>query len=410
MQNTSSVIDLLRSWVLCFYILIYVYSNIISQYYGVSPTVQKILVITVFAIFTCILKVKRSNLKDINIFSVLFVVLLVLHFFLCPPYNFSVSHLLNILVLFLFAIKRFQYESLKYISYAIKIAALVISISAYILYMKYGFYVRNEIIVDKQLTSCIYSLCYVFCWIDIIFSSFNYAAKHNRKRLIELMSNIICLLFILYSNFVIIGSKTSVFALPFVIFALYINCKDDMKRHYKKILYITMIMSLLFLIFYSRTIFNDDIKEGINHLFNAQIYELNRGNNREITTFSVRSIIIEYCMNLFSQYPVLGIGLGNFDYYNRSMFSTLKETESSVLSVITEGGIYYTLLLLWFYFILIRKAICSLKKHFAYEYCIALAIPVMFFVICIGNDFMDNMYWLMMGISYSILYTKKVYK
>lgn len=148
------------------------------------------------------------------------------------------------------------------------------------------------------------------------------------------------------------------------------------------------------------------MKETINYIAGYEVLELDRV--RVENTFSMRNDLLYTCLNLFAEYPFLGIGLGNFPYYNKGYFSEIGETESSVLQIITEGGLFYTVLMFTFYWYVIQYVVKNNKRNFSYQNSLVMAFPIIYLIISFTNDFMDNMYWAFMGITCSYIYRNKL--
>lgn len=389
------MVEFLRSFSLSVFVLSYVLSESLSSIIGMDPSTQKMICLIPFACFTFL---SKCAVNEINFILKIFLsisVLLLLQFFMCAPFEFSTRLFINLLFLFIVSYKEIPLKSLIRIFCFVKISALLVAISVFQLYLIYGGYAREEALIDKSLASGILALSFMACWIDIIL---------NRNRII----NAIIITFLLYVDVFIIVSKTSVFAFfIFIIITFFCMSKEDRRMYLKLSKYVLIIICVLALIFPNVALPND-LKETINTIAGYEVYELSRV--RIDNTFSIRHYLMEYCINeLFLNHPFIGIGIGNFAYYNHSFYSNLEETESSALSIITEGGIYYAITIGIFYFFLIKRGIKRIRENLGYKECIGIGIPVIYFILCIGNDFMDALFWMMMGIVYSILFPKNKY-
>lgn len=386
------MIELLRSCGLAFYVLLYVVSPFIKVISGVETTTQKIICLVLFIVFTIFSKCKISDILFIVRFIASIIVLLILQYTFCPPHIISDRMILNLILFFFVSLKSFPIRSLKIIFISVKIGAVIVALNVFSLYMLFGFYARGESLIDKEMISVIFALCFMICWIDIIL---------NRNQIL----NIIIMAFVLYVDIFIVVSKTSVFAaFCFILITYFCLGKEERRQYFKIFCYLVAIFCIV-LLFVPDIVLSDDLKETINAVAGRTVYELD--GVRKDDTFSVRGEILHYSIHqLFFNHPLIGIGIGNFYYYNHSAFSELDQTESSMLAIITEGGIYYTLVMIIFYYSLLKKGFLRMRRKLGYEECLAFGLPCVYFIICFGNDFMDILYWMMMGISYSILYGK----
>lgn len=384
------VVESLRAYSLALFVLLYVLSEYLSSIIGIDPTLQKQISLIPFVCFTLISKCSTTNISFVSKFIVSIIMLLILHFFFCEPHTFAMRLFINLIFLFMVSYKEFPMKSLVIIFTSVKISTLIFAVSVFSLYLTYGGYMRADALIDKSLASGLLALCFMVCWIDVIL---------NRQRI----ANVVIIAALLYVDIFIIVSKTSIFAfLCFVILTYFFMEENDRRIYMKLFKYIIGIACIIAFIFPDIALSND-LKETINTIAGHEVYELSRV--RVDNTFSVRGYLVEYSINqLFMNNPFIGIGIGNFAYYNHSFYSDITETESSALAIITEGGIYYAIVMIVFYYNMIKKGIKGMRKKLGYEECIAVGLPVVYFILCIGNDFMDTLYWSMMGISYTILY------
>ena len=386
-------VESLRGYCLAFFVLLYVLAEYLSSITGIEPTTQKQICLIPFIIFTFMSKCKMNNTAFILRIIISILILLVLNFVFCEPHTFSMRLLFNIIFLYFVSYKEIPLKSLVTVFTFVKISAILFAASVFYLYLSYGFYVRTEALIDKSLASGVLALCFMVCWIDVIL---------DRKRII----NVLIIAVILYIDIFIIVSKTSIFSFLFFIVITFFYMKKEDRRIYMRISKYILGIACIIIFIFPDIALSDDLKETINTIIGQDVYELSKV--RVDNTFSVRGYLIEYSINqLFLNHPFIGIGIGNFAYYNQSFYSDIGETESSALAIITEGGVYYAVVMIVFYYTLIKKGIKRIRERLGYEECIAVGLPIVYFILCIGNDFMDSLYWIMMGISYSILYKKE---
>lgn len=151
----------------------------------------------------------------------------------------------------------------------------------------------------------------------------------------------------------------------------------------------------------------DPIKDAINRVVGTEVFEIKRVNMKS-DTYDIRNDLWIYCMTqLFPNHPILGIGLGNYSQYASKGPMSIRdigETESSLLAVITEGGIAYFTILSFFFFKTLILLWHKLKRHKDYYDYIGFCFFCSYLVMMIGNDFLDSLFWIQSGILIGIVF------
>ena len=386
-------LECIRRISLFLFILMYVFSGWMASVLSIEQSLLKFAFIVTFSIGTLFLKSRNLISKDILVFVMLLFMLPVVDVLFCWPYRFEWNMIIHISVFLIFVYKSLPDKTLSAIGLALKINGVVCVCSALVLYFTYGFYYRSLGIVDKSLMSSIFPLCLATCWIEFI------QGKHR-------VLNISIIILVLIVNIFIVVSKTTFIAFGTFCVIYYFCLPKDQKYLYRNILKRLVPVIFLILLFFPDIALPNDMKETIIYIAGYEVLELDRV--RVENTFSMRNDLLYTCLNLFAEYPFLGIGLGNFPYYNKGYFSEIGETESSVLQIITEGGLFYTVLMFTFYWYVIQYVVKNNKRNFSYQNSLVMAFPIIYLIISFTNDFMDNMYWAFMGITCSYIYRNKL--
>lgn len=306
---------------------------------------------------------------------------------------------INIIVFYVF-FKRANEDFFKSLSVSIKIVTLIASLSVVWVSLRYGqmMYFRDEAIIDKSYLTAFYTLSYIFCFVDIVF-------KNNIK------INAFLLLFFIIINVLIVQSKASILLIPTIPIITYLVATEKRKEIRKTIFYGLLVVLVLSALF-PQIVLPEQLKYGANRIAGIELFEENYTmmESHLSYTYDVRIGMREYCYELFSNNPLVGIGIGNFKNYNRysgNFFNHLTETESSWLQILTEGGLF----LIAIYLILFLTPIISCIKHFKKHEVIDAYIPMTcmcfslcFFLLFFYNDFTDSFFWISAGIILGIYF------
>lgn len=310
----------------------------------------------------------------------------------------------NVIFFFLF----FKYSNCKFLyamDFGIKIAMAIGSLYILFVVLKNGSleYDRGEIFIDKAFLTSLFALSYFFCILDIFF---------NRDKIF----NIILFSVSVFVNLFVVQSKTSLFALVIELLILYFFFPIIRPVYNKYIKYLVIIGFLAFTILPSVPL-PDDLTYGINRVLGFEFLDeskLTRSYNNLSMTYDIRDDVRAYCFRLFLENPILGIGQGNFAILNQASsndFNWLSETESSWLQILTEGGLFYFLTMIFLFFKPINDAYKKLKNEvgtkYSYYYLMTFSFFIIFIVLFLFNDFSDSFFWISAGIMASLIVCDK---
>lgn len=204
----------------------------------------------------------------------------------------------------------------------------------------------------------------------------------------------------------------------------------------KNIKNITFILSLLFLPLFF-TIFSllnfdkEEIKkikyslatqiEDISPKF-AYTLRMNENISERDKSLLIRKLMIQKGERIFEKHPLLGIGIGNFSqYYVQLDIITVSHwlkrsntrynrvsSQNSYLKILTETGIFAFIFIFSIFIIII---LYGLKHIFIFKEPIKVFIFISFFTLIIYGFILVTIqgakFWLLLGLSLSLLYSKK---
>ena len=296
---------------------------------------------------------------------------------------------INVFVYYIFA-RYCNKDYIPFFSEGLKFCTLLVVLSVLWLCIESGTleYDRGGALIDKSFITGLLGLSYIYIVVDIFY--------HKR-----LFVNICLLLLFVFVNLMIIQSKISVAVLLICILFLYLVSEDRIRKEMQKYFFCILALGVVFVIILPNklNLLGDDIKYAVNILTGNNIFDdFIRSEERMDMTYNIRHDLWEYCIHqLFMENILLGIGVGNAGMYISRIYDWLSETESSLLSIITEGGIVYAVLMFSFFYINIRQSYIALKKEQTQEYYYPLLIFIAYVIMIIGNDFLDSLFWIQTG-------------
>jgi O-antigen ligase len=105
----------------------------------------------------------------------------------------------------------------------------------------------------------------------------------------------------------------------------------------------------------------------------------------------------KFGFEIFSEHPLMGIGVGGFKNYNRSsnsQVSFLTKPESTWLGILIEGGAIYLLCMIIFFMNNLCQSVLKYKKDPNNDMAMkSIFININFIIIFFFNDFLDLMFW-----------------
>lgn len=378
------------------YILSYVlFSAIIGERNTSIESVCKIFLLLIMLYF--IFKEKTNILlQNETLFLRLSIILFVLQLLFFQNIRI-LQWIVNVFV-FYFLSKYSKKDYLVYFTWAMRIAGVALAASAIQLAIEYGamFFFRSETFMDKQYYTCFLGISSIICLVDIIY-------KKNT------VLNTILLIIYLAVNILIIQSKLSLFSFGVIAVLFFLLQDTDTKKRFWIIVKWLFLTSCVVAYFFPNLVIPDPIKYGINTLLGENVFYIETNVSRLDSTYDTRSRLWLYCTTLFLEYPLIGIGIGNFANFNKgtATIGQLEETESSLLSIICEGGIFYCILMFFFFSFIFKRAWRLVIYNKSYIGNICLCIIATYIILIIGNDFMDSLFWISLGIISGVMNSEK---
>lgn len=182
---------------------------------------------------------------------------------------------------------------------------------------------RRETLIDKGFMTIFFAISQCLCITDIIFKN-------------KIWLNLFFLIIFFYINMFFVQSKTS-----FVAFGLYLLVLLFLsKRRYRIYALLFLIVGGIVVVTKSDVFISESIAYAVNNFFNNDIFSLDAtAEKRNIGSFEARSAITYYCLTIFWNNPLWGIGIGG--YKDMGGFLGVTECESSYLDMLVEGGLLY---------------------------------------------------------------------
>lgn len=374
--------------VLCLYFFFYILAGVVTQ----SVSVQSMIKLALLSLLAFIIIRKKTyshHMAD-TIFCV--GIILMTGVEIIVNNSMGVSKLcLNVLFYYIFA-SYLPGDSIRYLTNCYKILGLMASASLIYLIVSHGLFVyfRDDAIVDKQYMTAVLTMCSIVSLVD--FSS------GDRRRL-----NFSLFAFFTLVAFIIVRSKLTVFVEVCIMAILVLFIGGEYKRSIHKLVYPFIILFVVAAILFPDIIFPDDFKQLFNRYLGTDFHT-----ERDFSaTYDIRGLLWRDGFDkIFCNNMIWGIGPGEFAEYNtgeNTIFSGVKEMESSMLTIICEGGLVYLSLILLFFCNLVYKSYI-LYKMTKNRYAITcLSILISYFLLLFGNDFMDTFFWVAMGVISSFL-------
>lgn len=381
-----------------------IYFSIYAILPGIVDKETASLVKTVFLAFIIIIMVfnydRKNDYNDyMRVIIPFFVIYLIINI-ICHPGPDIIRWGINVTAFCVFY-KYSNYKCFNVLSFALKIATLICTFSFLYYSIIYGTmaYFRDDALIDKAYLTAFYAMTYFFCIVDILYNRYKWF-------------NVVTLIVFVWVNVFIVQSKTSLLALAIELITLYVFFPSIRTTYNKYLRYIVVIGGVA-MMFLTTITLPQELTFGINRVLGFEFLDqsgFTRSEEHLSITFDVREDVRAYCFKLFSENPIFGIGQGQFKYVNHAShnyFSYLTQTESSWLQILTEGGLFYLFIMLYFFLkpiIDVRKKIFSNQEHgYIYYYLMAYSFFLVFAVMYLFNDFADSLFWLSAGIMASLI-------
>lgn len=356
------------------------------------------------ATLLCVLLYKKnsgsSNSKSIFRMILPLFVFFVTAQFLCFHSMLAVKFAVNVIFFLFFALYSDSLLAQKFAA-GVKVMALSIVIIAlyYCLVNGQLYFFRSEILIEKQTMSIVLCLASTFCLVEGSFAGLR-------------LKNMILLVLFLLANLFIIQSKTALFVLAIDVVALCLIHKQFYVWLKGKVVYFAAVF-VLFLSLLPSIVLPDDIRFGVNRLTGCEIFstQYDRSVERMDMTYSIRDDVRKYCFSLFLQNPLMGIGLGNFERYNKYSNTSVKQLiqpESQWLGILCEGGVVYVGIFFVFFMVNMKNSYNVLKKDVTNVFALnSFMLQLNYSIMFIFNDFLDSLFWFSTGIFLGAMKNRK---
>lgn len=249
------------------------------------------------------------------------------------------------------------------------------------------FNIRNYTMLDKTLYTIIFPLSVVI----LINGLSKYTSKYCKILAVIYSLSLISIMALVFE------SKMGLLALMVVALGEMIFLHN---KFTKKIFRILIIMSVLIIFYY---LFNiNKIPDYIIALLGFFDTSVKRVNAVYYSTYNVRFEIISIVFKILEKNPLLGCGFDNYYQYvtqnNLQVLSLgISDVESAVFEMLAEGGIVYFTLNAWILLILFKRLIKNTKTTPEY-----LGIFLCLMCLIWGNDYMNIIYWVILGILWNV--------
>lgn len=391
---------LLEGFLLFLYLLIYLFSNFLfGEKLLLSTMIKAIVSLSLVALcWKYNIERKIGKIRSVVIMLLLFVIIQ-----LVVINNISVLKVLGVNILFFYLFSsRSCTELLDYLSMGMKVCSLICASS--VLIVSYMFqtieYLRDDVIIDKSFMTFFFSFTFVFTLVDIRFGK-------------QVIFNYIVLILVFLTNIMIVQSKISIAIFIITILIIFFLGERIVKKRILRLFGFAITLFIILVFSFPDLVLPDDIKFAINTVTGQRIFtDFVRAEDKLNATYNIREDVWNFCLNkLFVEHPLLGIGIGNFPEYAKKISAAfieeqqeyLTQTESSLISIITEGGILYLLIMIRFFSLLMRRSYYVLKELRLREYYYAFLVFLSYSIMIIGNDFLDSMFWIQTGLMAGII-------
>lgn len=383
----------ITSIMICALMVLNLYGSYLQRKFGINSFIFVLLPLTVILLR---MMVTKQNLKLSKSIAVPVGILLVTCALQMARQVFSVSSIkyLVYIIIFLVVANVSSRQDWELTKKTICLISIVMTIDALIqvptlLKINYRLYnVRQLTMLDKPWYSLLLTFASLVLIIDLLIGQ-------KKRRILK-----ICMIvFFTAVNLLVIQSKSSILCVLFGIVVFLINAN---KKTRNKVLIIgipLVFVAMLYLVFNQQEI-PDYIKVMLNRYFglfsDASInnYSFYEG------SFTSRSKIIAYNLQLIMDHPLLGIGFGRYSEYGTAL--NVIETESSIMNSFVEGGLVYGVAHLSLVYIILKRLIKYIKNNGRDCSSIQLiTIFILYLIFNMMNDYMTAMYWAFLGIAFA---------
>lgn len=333
-------------------------------------------------VFTCLICILQLIfIKNMEIFNVLF-------------YTF----------IFLLISINYNTEDLWLVSktiVGISILMIIEAVFYYRMLLSWGwgtYNVRNFTSAPKEDYTIILSVSFM-----ILFVLFLYTQMASWKKVFV----ILLMILELFTNIVIMQSKTAILLPIISIVVIYTKCSAKTKRTIRRICLLACLAIGIVFIF-GQDYIPDFVYVFINRytgLFENQVSSISDV-TRYSGSYDQRGSIYKFCLNLFLNYPILGVGFGKIDEFTSlssiAYVNELGQAESGIISSFVEGGAFYGILYLFMMLYPIIKGFNTIKRRgSAVDAYLLFLLAITLFFCCLTNDCQSVVFWVMISLLYA---------
>lgn len=260
--------------------------------------------------------------------------------------------------------------------------------------------VANNTILDKSVYTLVPTLAFV-CLIV------NFLDRNIEMKKWQRTVTLILMLFFAGIDLVLIQSKLFILVMIATICILYFFTNGSPKKFVRTFLLLVVIALVIVFAFFPQII-PDYIYVFLNKylgVFGSAVSRV-QAYDRYTSTYDMRGNVYKFAFNLFLNHPLLGVGFGNYKIYaaeNAYFLGGVKQTESSLMNILVEGGLLYFATHISLLLLLLARIIKAKKKYpNDMLYIKFLIIVVAYTILNAGNDFYNVLYWMILGFVYKL--------
>ena len=394
----------MTSFAVALTIFLNVYGAVLSKNYGIPSAVFT--AIPLMLLFGCVCAFHNSKIridKNLKIFLIFNVVIFGIHLIFYGMGSNEIKYFLYICTFFV-SLEIASEDGWKTIEDVLILVSLLLSLDA----LRYvpamlakGFRIYNvtsSTLLDKAVYTLVLTLTVVLLLVKLF---------ENKSTQGKLKKTLYVILIIAYSvvNIVVVQSKLFVMTLCSTILILYFFSQGKSKKKVRS--FVVVVAIGLIVLFYA---FPDKIPDYIYVFLNrytgafGEKISTIQAYNKYTVTYEMRNTIYNYALGLFFKHPVFGIGFGNYQLYakqNATLLGGVTQTESSMMSLLVEGGILYVIMHAWLLIDMMLNLLRKCKEDTRDMRSLKMIVIIIAYLILnAGNDCFNVMYWMILGFIY----------
>lgn len=389
-------LDDIRNTLICSIIIMNIYGTYLSN----MLNIQSFLFTAIPEILLFLCSLGSSVFFNFKIYTMFFVscLIMLIHILLGGYILEEIKYLLYIFV-FLIIVSVYNKKTWAMVLKTICLISFFMTLDAFIAapqVLKEGLGFRNIIhytILDKAYYTFILSFSSVYLMHNIFFDDYKYCIK-KLLNIGFLLGNIIV-------NLVMMQSKIYLITLIVCFLTNYSFLDYKAKKIIKK--YLVFLIIIFIILFIHNPLMLPDFIYIMLHrffgLFNTLIEQIEYF-ERLSSTYVSRTMIYEYAFSLFRDNPFFGIGFGKYSEYVKHIpYITATQAESSMLSMLLEGGLFYFIN----HYIYLTTELFSVHRiaksnPVNKDIILVETILITCFLINIFNDYYSSIYWILLAL------------